>query len=333
MRATLNRFLLATLDFRSIGRAAAVVALPVALYALTANELWLLAVLVTISLQIGIERVGLAPVGVLAQAAAILAGFLLLTLCANWRPAFVAACASLAAAAVALSLGGARLRSLGNFVFIPSLYLACETAGALAQARSLMPYMAVAALPPLALACDDVLRTHRTPEGARALSRWRRPCELGAPAHPEHAAWSIVGVALSVALAATLVEWGRLPHGQWVIWSAASVVTGTPGAAGSKLRDRVLGVLLGVPLGLATGFILPRCTFVYALIGIVSPLTLVAFRHYATSFAVRCACIACLSWIAQQSAAAATDRIANVMLGGLIGVVCVFFVSRIPRRC
>lgn len=56
-----------------------------------------------------------------------------------------------------------------------------------------------------------------------------------------------IAAALSVAVAATAVEPLHLDHGQWVIWSAASVVTGDPASGHRKLRDRLTGAIVGVP--------------------------------------------------------------------------------------
>ncbi|EDT42610.1 hypothetical protein BamMEX5DRAFT_1643 [Burkholderia ambifaria MEX-5] len=286
MYAAASRRIANALDAESLVRALAVTITPVAFHATTGDPNWLLVVLVTISLLIGIERVGLAPLGVLAQAVAIHAGFLLLSLSWTWRPAFVMGCAALAAAAITLSLAGSRLRSLGNFVFIPSLYLACQVSAVRANMWDLTPYLTVSALPPLALSCVDTLRD----EGGRLrlLMRLRRPSDLGAPAGHADAACAIAAVTVSVVLAATLVEWLHLPYGQWVIWSAASVVTGDAGSACAKLRDRGIGVLIGVPAGLVAGLLLSRCTLAYILIALVAPVTLVAFRHYTTGFATRC---------------------------------------------
>ncbi|RQS16032.1 FUSC family protein [Burkholderia sp. Bp9002] len=330
MHAAASRRMSNAVDTESLVRALAVTSTPVALYATTGDPNWLRVVLVTISLLIGIERVGLAPFGVLAQAVAIHAGFLLLSLCWTWKPAFVMGCTALAAVTVALSLAGSRLRSLGNFVFIPSLYLACEMSEAHADIWALAPYLTVSALPPLALSCADALRD----EGGRLrlLMRWRKPSDLGSPSGRTDAACAITAVTTSVALAATLVAWLHLPYGQWAIWSAASVVTVDAGLAKAKLRDRGIGVLIGVPAGLVAGLLLSRCTLTHILIALVTPVTLIAFRRYTTGFAARCASIACASWVMQHSLAAAADRIVDVIVGGVIGVACVIAVNRAAPR-
>ncbi|AHI68385.1 FUSC family protein [Burkholderia thailandensis] len=322
----------AAFDLPTLGRTLVVCAPAIALYGATGDARWLLASIATIAIAIAVERVGIAPLGALAQGAAIIAGFLSLSCALNAWPAFVAGCAALAAAAVALSRFGARLRSLGNFVFIPSLYLTCEAAAAHLSAPRLVPYLCAAMLPPIALSCIATLRGVPAARRLHALSGWRDARDLGRPAAWGDAMQAIVAVALAVAVAALLVEWRRIDNGQWAIWSAASVVTGDAATAHLKLRDRGLGALVGVPLGLAAGYALPQGALAYTLATLASALTLVAFRHYASGFGARCACIACASWVAQQSAAIAAERVVNVLAGGLIGVAFVLATHWLATR-
>ncbi|MDN7672457.1 FUSC family protein [Burkholderia oklahomensis] len=323
IRDTLAARIGSAFDLPALRRTLIVSAPTIALYGATGDARWLLASIATVSLAIAVERVGIAPLGALAQGAAIVAGFLSLSFALCWRPVFIVGCAALAAAAVALSRFGARQRSLGNFVFIPSPYLTCEAAATHRPAPQLVPYLCAAMLPPVALSCIATLRSAPAEERLLALARWRGARDLGRPAARGDAMQAVAAVALAVAVAALLVEWRHIDNGQWAIWSAASVVTGDAATAHLKLRDRGLGALAGVPLGLAVGYVLPHDAFVYTLATLASILTLVAFRHYASGFGARCACIACASWAAQQSAAVAAERVVNVLLGGLIGVAFV----------
>ncbi|MHA7187470.1 FUSC family protein, partial [Burkholderia pseudomallei] len=160
-------------DLPTLGRTLAVCAPTIALYGATGDARWLLASIATVSIAIAVERVGIAPLGALAQSAAIVAGFLSLSCALSAWPAFVAGCATLAAAAVALSRCGARLRSLGNFVFIPSLYLTCEAAAAHHSATRLVPYLGAAMLPAIALSGVQAWRNAPAAHRLHALARWR----------------------------------------------------------------------------------------------------------------------------------------------------------------
>ncbi|MBF3233952.1 FUSC family protein, partial [Pseudomonas aeruginosa] len=156
-----------------MGRALAV-SLPLfVLYSASGDANWLLANIATISVAVVVERVGSAPLAALGQGVAIILGFLGLSFALAWGAAFAIACAALAAAAVALSGLDTRLRTLGNFVFIPVLYLACEVAATHRAALSLVPYLVVATLPSVALAGVDTLRHAALARRYGTLLRWR----------------------------------------------------------------------------------------------------------------------------------------------------------------
>ncbi len=227
---------------------------------------------------------------------------------------------------------GAKLRSLGNFTFIPSLYLACEMADAgrdraIAHGLAFVPSMAIALLPTLVLA---IVRH----SGARQSTPWhpRRLLRLLDPVNhgmKESNVESMIAVGLAVAVAAAIIETWQVSYGQWVVWSAASVVTGELSGARAKLRDRVTGALMGVPSGTGIGLLLPHDGFVYEAATLATMLTLVAFRTYRVAFAVRCACIAIAMVAAGASAGIAAERVTNVLAGGLLGILFVHACRRL----
>ena len=57
----------------------------------------------------------------------------------------------------------------------------------------------------------------------------------------------MIAVALAVGLAALFAEWRHVPYAQWLVCSAASVVTGDAVSARRTLGDRLVGALVGVP--------------------------------------------------------------------------------------
>lgn len=141
----------------------------------------------------------------------------------------------------------------------------------------------------------------------------------------------VVAVTLAVAVAATTVEWFQVGHGQWVIWSAASVVTGDAVSAWLKLYQRFIGAVVGVPAGVAIGAVIPhdRCSFELA--ALIAALTLVGFRNYVVGFGARCMCAALSFVLANQSAAVAACRFGDVVLGGSIGIAFVLAVHVITK--
>ncbi|RCS25895.1 FUSC family protein [Phyllobacterium salinisoli] len=306
-----------------------------ALSLVTGYDAWLKAAVVTISTFIAFERGRLTPLGVFLHAIAILAGFLLMISALRVPLLFVLAASLMAAGAVWMTTYGRKLRSVGNFTFIPALYIACETAENtspgmfMARAVELLPYLAVGALPVLILAIvHELIPDTEAAQRARNLFRLRRD---GADEERIAAGEAVIAVILAVAAAATLVEWRHLDHGQWVVWSAASVVTGDAATAHLKLRDRAIGAFLGVPAGIGLGFFLPHGPLSYGLAVVASLMTLVAFHSYRLGFGTRCAAIAVALVIADQSTVIAAERVVNVLIGGIIGVAFVFAVHAMVR--
>ncbi len=312
------------INLRSLKRAAWMLAPLLSLTLLTGDVNWLKASVVTISLFIVYERVELAPLGVVFHALALLLAFLVL-LFAMCQPAiFVLVCALAAAATMGVSAYGGKLRSLGNFTFIPALYLACETAEGntpvqFAQsALLLLPYLAAVVVPVLVISLAEHVQVGRR---WCHLSKLRRSGDLGPRVVCGEA---LLAVSLAVAVAATIVEWGRLDYGQWVIWSAVSVVTGDMATARKKLYQRGVGALIGVPVGVLLGYAIPHSVLIYELLTVAAMLTLVSFSHYVLGFGTRCACIACALMVIGQTPEIAAERALNVLLGGSIGLLFVF---------
>ena len=313
-------------DRRALGRALLVLAAPIAAGFGTGDPLWMPAALVTASSFIAMEQVGLAPLGVALHGLAIAAGFLMLLTALPIPPLFALTAAAMAAAATLLAAKGHRLRTSGNFVFIPSLYIACELAenghgSALARGFAFLPYLGSALGPVLVLAAVELGLKRESPSSPAAhfvrLSRYNS--DFG---HAVPVGEAIAAVAGAVAIAALFVEWRHAPHAQWVIWSAASVVTGDVAGARRKLRDRAAGALLGVPIGLVLALAAPHELWMLILAGLGGLLRLTVFRLYPVGFGVRCALIAFALSIAGELNGAA-ERVENVLIGGAIGLALV----------
>jgi uncharacterized membrane protein YccC len=134
----------------------------------------------------------------------------------------------------------------------------------------------------------------------------------------------LMAVCPAVSLAAALVEWCQLDYGQWVIWSAVSVVTGDIVTARKKLYQRGVGALIGVSLGVLLGYALPHNMLMYDLLTVAAMLTLVSFSHYMLGFGTRCAFIVSALIVLGQAPDMAAERVFNVLLGGVIGLLFVF---------
>ncbi len=324
------------LETHSLIRAGIVLTPLIVLGEVFGQSIWLQAMIVTISAFIVMEKSSLAPLGVVLHAFAVAGGFLVL-LATRWSPPlFVAATATMAALSILVTAYGHKLRSLGNFTFIPALYLACEQgesasqAGLLAQGLTFLPYIAAAVVPVILIATAEHVEDRDTATGLfRHYVRFRRRgADHGIPAPFLEA---MAAVALAVACAAILVEWRGVDHGQWLVWSAASVVTGDAASAKRKLADRLVGAFVGVPVGVIAALILPRVAFVPNAAALGAMLTLVAFRRYPIAFAFRCVFAAIILVDMGQSTFSAAARVENVVMGGLIGLAFALGVDALSR--
>lgn len=271
--------------------------------------------LIAISLLIPALKLRLAPRAVVLHYLVILATFGTLFLAAPIKPLFVALTALAAFLAVAVTRYGEALRTLGNWIFIPAVYLACEVREGVSAEEALRHAGVIIASSPIALAlvCGIQLLDQRRGDPA--------PSAYG----PAAAQWllSAAATAIAVFAAAALVEVLNLAQGQWVIWSAASVVVGDLSASTGKLKLRAIGALVGVPLGLLVGIVLPPSRIGYSLAVLGAILTLIAFSRYAVGFGLRCFLIALAAAFVGGASGIAEERVANVLMGGTFGLIAV----------
>lgn len=320
----LPRELTSEIKIHSLKRAAWTLAPLLGLTLITHDPGWLKASVVTISLYIVYERVKLAPLGVICHGLALLLAFMVMLYAMIQPFVFVLICTLTAAGVVGITVYGCKLRTLGNFIFIPSLYLACETAEGTTPVQpfsvlqTALPYLAVAVLPVLALSLAEHMRVSRR---WHHMLKLQRNSDLGVRVACGEA---VLAVTLAVALAVTIVEWGQLNYGQWIIWSAVSVVTGDTKTARKKLYQRGVGALVGVPVGVLLGYIVPHSVIMYDFLAVAAMLTLVSFSRYTLGFGARCACVASALMVIGQTPEIASERALNVLMGGGIGLFFVF---------
>jgi hypothetical protein len=271
--------------------------------------------LVAISLLIPALRLHLPPKVIGWHYLAILATFAALFLAAPIKPLFVVLTALTGFLAVAVTRYGEDFRTLGNWVFIPAVYLACEVREGVSASEALRHAGVIIVSSPIALAlvCGIQIYDQRR-RGSAAIS-------FGAPA----AEWFLPALATAMAVfaAAALVEILDLAQGQWVMWSAASVVVGDLTASTGKLKQRAIGAFVGVPLGFLAGVALPPSRIGYALAVLAATLTLISFSRYILGFGLRCFFIALAASFAGGASGIAEERIVNVLIGGTFGLIAV----------
>ena len=136
----------------------------------------------------------------------------------------------------------------------------------------------------------------------------------------------------SVFAAAALVGVLNLAQGQWVIWSAASVVVGDLTASTGKLKQRAIGALVGVPLGFLVGAASPESQLGYSLAVLGATLTLLAFSRYTLGFGSRCFFVALAAAFTGGASGIAEERVTNVIAGGAFGLIAVALMEFVWRR-
>ncbi|CAB3795891.1 hypothetical protein LMG28614_04251 [Paraburkholderia ultramafica] len=304
----------------------------------TGNPLWLRAEIVTVSAFIAAERSRLAPLGVLVHVVAICVGFIAMTLALGTPEWFVVACMLLAATCVSITAAGAQMRWTGAFTCIPVLYVACATAhdangrGMMQLCTETCPYLFCAALPVIFASIVSYRAKQRAAKSnVRAWLVLRQVSETPAPNYLE----GMIAAAFAVGVAAWLAEWHRVPYPQWLIWSAASVVTGDIASARAKWKDRIVGAIVGVSAGMLFGIFMPHAPLLFSILTALVALTLVAFNQYVVAFGTRCALHAVAIIVAGHSIFSADARMINVVLGSTIGIVFVLgthFIGRSIKR-
>ena len=281
--------------------------------------------LIAISLLIPALKLRLPPRIVALHYLVILVTFGVLFLAAPIKPLFVALTALAGFLAVAVTRYGEALRTLGNWVFIPAVYLACEVREGGSAPEALRHAGIIVAASPLALAlvCAIRLRDRRADDHP-ASSRFGVAAQQWFP--------SAAATAIAVFAAAALVEVLNLKQGQWVMWSAASVVVGDLSTSSGKLKQRAMGALVGVPLGLLVGVLLPQSRIGYSLAVLAATLTLIAFSRYVLGFGSRCFFIALAAAFAGGASGIAEERVANVIIGGVFGLIAVALTDLVWQR-
>jgi hypothetical protein len=303
--------------------------LPFVLLALaTGHELWIKASILTIATLIAEDKLALRPAGVLAHGLAMIGGTWLLLLAERIPALFVLACMLLAAGVILVASRGARLRALGNWTFLPVLILANDLHGGrsidelLRTAPASLPYLLAALVPGMVSA---QIRSR-----GKAAARWSSLDDFGTRGPYLE---DLIAMVAGVGIAALMVEYRHMHQAQWVIWGAASIVTGSVDTARTKLQNRAFGVIVGVPIGVLLGrYLVPHSTVAVTLAILAVFLTLVAFRRYAVAYFSRCVLVAMAIMLANLSAADAFERLTHVIAGGAIGMACVVGVHIAARR-
>jgi hypothetical protein len=281
--------------------------------------------LIAISLLIAAFRLQFPPKLIALHLLVILVTLVTLFLAEATKPLFVLLAAFAAFLASALTRYGEDLRTVGSWVFIPALYVACKLYENTPLGESFRQLGIIVAFAPVILTLVCVVQIHD-----RRISLAKTSRSYGRSSSN----WLLFASASAIAVfaAAASVEIFNLAEGQWLIWSAASVVVGDLATSTNKLKLRIIGALVGVPLGLLTGLCLPASRIGYSLAAMGALLTLVAFNRYVVGFGARCFFIALAAILAGSGSGIPEERITNVFVGGTFGIIAVVL-GEFVRRC
>jgi hypothetical protein len=116
---------------------------------------------------------------------------------------------------------------------------------------------------------------------------------------------------------------------QWMLWSSLSVVYPNFESVILKMKHRFFGVSIGTSCGLLIGLLLPSSEIVTYICFVMIMLSFGMFEDYALCFLTRCFFV--VLYAGNESTEIALIRLSNVVIGGIIGIVCMFFLSKIDQ--
>ena len=175
---------------------------------------------------------------------------------------------------------------------------------------------------PLALSIVDHSGRERVSSLVKHWARLRHTDDHLAP-QSDVVLW-VFAVIVGIGVATAVVEAMHVRHGEWMIWSAASVFTGDFLSAGRKIRDRTTGALLGVPTGMLMSHYVVPFTWFSVCVSLGVALTIVSFRRYVVGFGLRCALITLDLSVTTHSLPSGLERGVNVISGCLLGGLSLF---------
>ncbi|MBV6322493.1 FUSC family protein [Duganella violaceipulchra] len=308
-----------------LGRSALVLLPAIACFVATGDPFCLKAGFIGVLLQIVADQAR-PPSALVLVHGLVIAGLIKLFCLALPSPwSFALLCAGSAALAAWLGRFGGAWRSLGDFAFMSALYSCMafdvSPAGVAAGYRHLLSWYGLALVPPMAFAWWR----GRVPQGARAARDTVDRAAMDAA----------ITRLVSVFLGAAAVHCFHLADGEWLIWSTASVATGSVISSWRKSGDRAAGVCAGVAIGAALSWLilllLPDATRhggmlpAVCLLGVA--VSRAACRDYRLAIFIRSMLCVVAAVFAGHGFGIGLLRIENVLSGGLIGAAVTLLYS------
>ena len=223
---------------------------------------------------------------------------------------FILLCATMAFVSVYITRYGSKLRTLGNYIFIPMVYITCELRAGSGVDLDIGQYYDFIKFSPLALLGVGFLSFFNEEEGLN----------LGEPEQGWLRASLIILASVMISTTVALVF--DLHHLQWVVWSSASIVLASFDKTKQKLEERVVGASIGLPMGMIFLWLFPSYHHLYFLAPAFILMTLISFKYYPVAFGLRCFFVALAAGIVGESFELGWERVQGVAVGGAIGIAC-----------
>lgn len=307
--------------------------LPVFLLSYVAHDLIILKVgLITVSLFIAAIRLNPNALFITLHFCSILLALIVLYYLLAYLPVlFVIVIALFAFVCIFIGKFGTNLRSVGNFTFIPALYLACELHFMSLQNHQPRLFWHFFEFTPAAwfsmLLICPVIKRHYSVNPIKVAGNTKQilsNINFGEPL----LSWfePAIAVFFAVFVAALLAIKLEIPSPEWLLWSTASVIGAELGLAHKKFIQRFLGAILGVTVGFIIGSLIAKTQLNYSLAVLGVMLTLITFKNYFVGFSSRCFFITVAICIISTSHWQTLVRIQNVFIGGALGMLSLYLV-------
>ncbi|KJG04255.1 hypothetical protein UB33_20065 [Photobacterium angustum] len=262
---------------------------------------------------------------------AIILGFTVLYWVQSSPLLFALFSALLGAICASFSYWDKNLKSLGNWILIPALYLSCELydrvnphAFTLAYIKLLEQLPVTLIGPILVLVCLNMAKIPKD----RTYALIGRDHPYIVKKQPA-VIYSVLSIFFAIFMTAVFVKYFAIKQGQWVIWSSVSVITGELSSMHKKFKHRGRGAVLGLSLGGGVVYLssfIGSVTLLNSFAAFLIPLTLV-IKPYPVAFTLRCMLIAIAAGSMIHTESIAMVRMFDVVLGGVIGVISVYVVT------
>lgn len=303
--------LLNYINYRGLLLALAALVPVVFYYLKTADILASYLGLISVSLVIVKDKLHLTLKHSIYHYLATIVAFSLLYFAYSEKVLFVIITALIALFTILITQRGGKLRTLGNYIFIPAVYIGCELRMHITEGDLIPQYMHFLELTLICLlshiAVHLLFKDKLNEDFGLPEVNWFRPSLI---------------ILISVTLATSSALLLHLEHLQWAIWSSASVILASFDQTKIKVEHRITGLIIGVPLALALIQILPKSEVIYIISLISAVLTLIAFKNYTLAFTIRCFLVVIVAGMGNFAIQASEERIESVLLGGAIGVIC-----------